>query len=397
MAKARATSHRSHLSGCLLTAALMGGSLVSALVLAELLVRLVAPQQLILIRPGIWQPADSVGYLFHSNLDIEINTGERTVGLSTDGAGFRVGSRDRAVGDRNLLLIGDSFMAALQVPYEQSLAGLMEEEAPGLVGEPVAVWNAAVSGWGPSEYLYRVTSLVAAQPFDLVVVGVFVGNDAIDRLFPPRDPIVPRVVYRVRWPRSFTVNGLVEAWLRPVNDKLETTSHLFILLRKRFKTLLMRVGLAPEYFPLEYLREQATSPRWAVTAAIAAQIDSVAAAHGAATLFVLIPAEFQVDQVAYAQYLRAFDIDSTTVDLDQPSRLLAEEFGKRGLEVVDVLGPFREAHADGAGLFGLIDRHLTPAGHRLLWRQVAPPATTLLTVPGESEVRSTSDRHSPPG
>lgn len=159
----------------------------------------------------------------------------------------------------------------------------------------------------------------------------------------------------------------------------------------------MRVGLAPEYFPLEYRREEATSPRWAVTSGIAAQIDSVAVAHGARTLFVLIPAEFQVDRAAYAQYLHAFDIDSTTVDLDQPSRRLAEEFGKRGLVVIDVLGPFRKAHEDGEALFGLIDRHLTPAGHRRLWREVAPRITTLLTVPGESEVRSTLAHHSPPG
>lgn len=192
MAKAQATSHRFHLPGYFLSVGLLGGSLVVALILAELLVRLVAPQQLILIRPGVWQPADSVGYLFGSDLNTEINTGERTVSLLTDNAGFRVGSKGRAAGDKHLLLIGDSFMAALQVSYEQSLAGLLEEEAPELVGQSVAVWNAGVSGWGLSEYLYRVTSLVANQRFDLVVVGVFVGNDAVDSLLPPRDPIVPR-------------------------------------------------------------------------------------------------------------------------------------------------------------------------------------------------------------
>ena len=128
MAEEQTKGRPSRLGGCLMTAGLMGGSLVVALVLAELLVRQVAPQQLIIIRPGVWQPADSVGYVFRSNLDTEINTGERTVGLSTDDAGFRVGSNGRADGDRHLLLIGDSFMAALQVSYEQSLAGLMEEE-----------------------------------------------------------------------------------------------------------------------------------------------------------------------------------------------------------------------------------------------------------------------------
>ena len=372
---------RSRLAGCLLTAGLVGGSVIVALFLAELLVRLVAPQQLIVIRPGVWQPADSVGYVFRSNLDTEINTGERTVALLTDDRGFRVGAGGRRPGDRQILLIGDSFLAALQVPYEQSLAGLMEADLPGQVGASVAVWNGGVSGWGSSDYFYRANSLVAEMQFDVLLVAIFVGNDAIDRLFPPRAPVVPRVVSRFRWPRRFTPSSLVEAWLRPINDKLETSSHLFILLRKRMKTVLMMVGLAPEYFPVEYRRAEADSPRWAATAQIAARIDSVAAFHGTATVFVLIPAEFQVDQVAYAQYLRAFDIDSATVDLDQPSRRLAEEFEARGLEVVDVLDEFRAAHDGGTALFGLIDRHLTPNGHRLLWQLVAPPVVTQLQVP----------------
>ncbi len=63
---------------------LLVGSILVAALAAELMIRLVAPQQLISIRPDVWQPADSVGYLFRPNLRTTINTGEREVHLLTN-------------------------------------------------------------------------------------------------------------------------------------------------------------------------------------------------------------------------------------------------------------------------------------------------------------------------
>ena len=62
----------------------------------------------------------------------------------------------------------------------------------------------------------------------------------------------------------------------------------------------------------------------------AAEIAQTAAAHGARTLFVLVPAPFQVDEAAFDQYIRGFDIDPATVDLDQPNRRMVEELSARG-------------------------------------------------------------------
>jgi hypothetical protein len=106
-----------------------GGLFVTSLVLAagvaEVGVRIAAPQQLILIRPDLWEPADTVGWLRRSNVDARVNTGEGTVRLITDHDGFRVGEERRRTGVP-VLLLGDSFMEALQVDHEQSLAGLLD-------------------------------------------------------------------------------------------------------------------------------------------------------------------------------------------------------------------------------------------------------------------------------
>src|ERR1043166_7782409 len=60
--------------------------LALALGLSELLVRLVAPQELIIKRPDVWRPADTLGWFHWPNVTTTIITGDRTVRFITDGA-----------------------------------------------------------------------------------------------------------------------------------------------------------------------------------------------------------------------------------------------------------------------------------------------------------------------
>ncbi len=127
MTEATTTRERSRLRTFLLSSALAAGSLLVTLLFAELAIRLIAPQQLIQIRPDIWQPVDSIGWARRPNVSTTINTGERTVDIHTDRDGFRVGANGRTEAERQVLLLGDSFMEALQVQHEQSFAALLEE------------------------------------------------------------------------------------------------------------------------------------------------------------------------------------------------------------------------------------------------------------------------------
>src|SRR6266480_6773533 len=87
-----ATTRRNRLRDSILNLLISGIALGVALGLAEWLVRRVAPQQLILLRPDVWQPADSLGWVNQPNVNTMINTGDRTVRLMTDRDGFRVGT-----------------------------------------------------------------------------------------------------------------------------------------------------------------------------------------------------------------------------------------------------------------------------------------------------------------
>ncbi len=374
MTEATTTRERSRLRTFLLSSALAAGSLLVTLLFAELAVRLIAPQQLIQIRPDIWQPVDSIGWARRPNVSTTINTGERTVDIHTDRDGFRVGANGRTEAERQVLLLGDSFMEALQVQHEQTFAALLEERLHTTLGDVVAVRNAGVGGWGPNNYRIQSRSLLVRDSFDLVVVPLFVGNDAVAQRVERFAPRQPAARARFRLPPRLSWNAFVRAFLMPINDALEVRSHLFVLVRSRLLGVRMRLGLEPggAEFPEEFLRSEAESPRWALTAEIARDLADDATARDVPVIFILIPTAYQVDSAVFHEYVSGFSIDPATTDLDQPTHLLEIEFKARDLTVLNALEHFRSVHARGTRLYGIVDRHLSPEGHAALTDFVEP-------------------------
>lgn len=348
-----------------------------ALVGAEVAVRLVAPQQLIQIRPDLWQPVDTLGWARRPDVAVEMNTGERTVLVASDRDGFRVGRAGRQEAGTQVLLVGDSFVEALQVEYEQTFGHLLESSLARSLGRPVVVRNAGIGGWNPNHYLLRTRELVERDSFALVVVAVFVGNDAIgDRVeyMPPRTPVER---HRFRLPRALSGAEFRDALLAPVNDGLEVRSHLYILFKNQLSTMRMRLGLTADYLPHVYRKDEADAGRWRVTAELARDLAATASTRGVPTLFVLIPERFQVYDDEFRRYLAGFGVDSSLVDVDQPSRLLAAGLRSEGLRVIDALSAFRAAPA-GDRLYGTVDQHLSPRGHQLLADLLAPEALSMV-------------------
>ena len=351
---------------------LLSASFLLAALVAELAVRVLVPQQLILKRPDIWRPDTLLGFDHQPAVRTTINTGERTVTFVTDDEGFRIAASGRRDGERTVLLLGDSYSEALQVEYEQSFAGLLETNVSRRLGATVGVRNSGVGGWDPDQYLIRARAVLATSPFDLVVVALYVENDAIDywrKRVPAR---VPVEVHPFRIPRRLSMAEFKDALFYPINDLLEVRSHLFIFLKNRLQTLRMRWGLTAAYFPRVYRRSEADSPRWDNTAAICAEIAALARQRKVPVLFVLIPAPHQVDSRVFLDYVRGFDIDTTQVDLSQPTRRLEQSLKAKGLVVVDALPTFLEAHGRGLVLYGKVDNHLSPAGHETLAALLEP-------------------------
>ena len=370
---------------------LLSISLVLGLVLAEVATRVVAPQQLFLIRPDVFQPVDSLGWKHSPDLSTTINTGEGTVTLYTDNRGLRVGREGAVESERSVLVLGDSFMAALQVEYEESLPGLLQAELSTMAGGPLAVRNTGVGGWDPPHYLIKARQELARKVPELVVVAVYLGNDVVERgmdRFEPRVPF-PRPEFSI--PAGLSPRAWVEALAAPLDFRLRQVSHLYVLLRSQLVELRMRMGLSSVYFPQEYLAAEANSPRWDITAAILQEIQAEADPHGVPVLFVLIPAHFQVLEDELASHVSAFSLDTLEIRIDQPNDLLGDRLRSRGLEVLDPLPALRAAVDRGEIPYGRVDSHFNEVGHQVTWEHIRDRVLQLLEPEGTPGLQEDSN------
>lgn len=360
--------------------ALAAVSLLVAALLAEALVRAFFPQPLIIRRPDVWFPVAGPGWDRTPNLDTTVNfAGAGPVRLLTDAEGNRVGAsgpvRDPEL---RILAIGDSYVEALQVPYEQTMTWRLQEALTRATGKRVEVACAGVSGWGPSQYLFQSRRKMASGRYDLQLVFVYIENDLEVRRAQDYPPLHPSTWHSFRVPRNSSRAELVDALLRPVNDWMELRSEAFILARNRLRNLLARFGLASYRVPFSIERAAAAQPWWDITADILQDIERTGAEQGAPTLFVLIPPNYYFVDLP----LKEAGFDPETMDLTQAHRILSRKFAERGLRTADLLPAFGRAYAEGIQPFGAVDVHLSAAGHRVAAGAIMEPVRELLEAGG---------------
>jgi len=327
---------------------------------------------------------NGIGHKHEVNVDTLINTGERTVRFLTDRNGYRIGANPVIEPTIRILAIGDSFLEALAVEYEQTITAHLEQMMSLNTGEVVKVVNTGVADYNPNHYLLTVRAELPRTHYDLVVVFCYLANDMTssrtDR-FPPRNPARR---HRFRLPNTFNKREIIDATLYPVNDFLEERSHLFILFKNCASILLARMGLTASYFSRAMKTSSANSPAWDNTVAILADIKVEADNKDTPIAFVFLPATYQVDKSAFRRYVAMFNIDPAQVDLYQPQRILGEKLISRGITVFDTTAALGQAHADGVkDLYGQVDTHLGPNGHKVVAAYLAPKLLRLLKDKGD--------------
>lgn len=381
----------------------------------ELGVRLLEPQQLITLRPDIWQPAETFGWRHAPDADTSINVGEGDVRWRTDERGHRVGDAPPTADSAGkpmlrVLTLGDSFLEAIQVAFEDTTTAQLASRLHQELAEPVRVVNTGVGGWGPEQYLLEARAELenhASGTYDAVIVFVFVGNDRVYRrrnTYSPSQVAAPR---NLRLPRALSKRELIDAVAYPINNALERRSHLFTLLKNRAKFLLMRVGLSAHHFPATLIRARNGitadgSAPWALTAEVLTDIRSLTADHDLPMLVVLLPGVYQVDTDLGGQYAQSSGLAPEDYDLTLPSELLAPSLDAASLTWIDTLPSLRQAHQDAmaAGrrpaLYGAVDTHLAPAGHRVVAEAILPWAREHLYARGDAAAESADESTDPP-
>ena len=146
-----------------------------SLILLEALVRVLLPQELPHDVPELWSPDHSIGWKHRAGIRVTANTGERDVEICIDGDGDRVDCHrePQKYCSRRILIVGDSFVEALAIPYREAVWARIEEDT----GACLSV--AGVSGYGLAQYTETVRQHTGehSDRYDLVILNVFVGND----------------------------------------------------------------------------------------------------------------------------------------------------------------------------------------------------------------------------
>lgn len=342
-------------------------SLMVSVCIGEGVVRLLVPQQLVMIRPDVWCPVAELGWDHCPLVDTRINSGERSIHFHTDAKGHRINpARNDAPAALHILAIGDSFVEAIQVEDDQTIPEQLADQLENRLHSAVRVTNAGTGQWDPNHYLLKTRQELARSRYDVGLIFLYIGNDIIaERVdaFPPRQPTLRR---QVKMPRNPQWGQFVDAILYPLDNFFKTRSHLYLFFKHRAATLRMQWGLSGKSIAPIFLKSHAADNVWRVTTTISQEIAGLFRQAKIPVFFVLIPTAYQVDSTEFDRLREGFHISADMIDLEQPNRLLAATFHAAGLQIIDALGPMRLLTAQGQQLYGKVDTHCNVAGYRAL-------------------------------
>jgi hypothetical protein len=308
----------------------------------------------------LFQQDPRIGHRPRPGARIRYETSEFSTDIAINAAGVRGEDLPpRRAGERRIVLLGDSIVLAVQVDMDRTFGEVLARDLNARRdGSTYRVINGGVQGYGPvEEWLFFDHVLAALQP-DVVLVAVFVANDAIEALDSARklDP-GRETPARVREEATAAARRLVRR------------SMVLQTLRLRYDAVKGRLQRTPvAQRPLQtYLAE----PPADVDRGLAVARDSIrrirdrAAANGARTGLVLVPARFQVDDGDYGRLAAEVRASGGHLVRDAATERFAQALAPLDLPMLDLL-PVLRAQPDPVGLFFQENVHFTVRGHRVV-------------------------------
>lgn len=156
--------------------ALVLGSLIVSLVLAEAVLRVVG-----FSAPTFWRPDDRLGFRLRPGAE-GLFQAEGRAHVRINSAGFRDKERtlEKPAGTYRIAVLGDSMTEALQVDADAAFGSVLERElarCSRFTGKRVEVLNFGVSGYGTAQALLNYRLFASGYSPDLVLLAFFPGND----------------------------------------------------------------------------------------------------------------------------------------------------------------------------------------------------------------------------
>jgi lysophospholipase L1-like esterase len=377
------------LRACLVPAVVIAVAIVFSLLVAETVVRLlgVEPRAKVRIVPGrgiTFEPSAAYRYVKEGFSEGRFNR-----------EGFR--DRERSVvkpqGVFRVLVLGDSFVEALQVPLDDAFPAVLEDALRRRTGsDAIEVVAMGQSGFGTASELMRWREFGAAYDADLVILAFYAGNDVRDDSRPLSGD-APAFYFtldargalqldrsRMEALERSRARGGAGAWLLEHSRLAGLVSDRLDLLRlgrraardaRRAAVSGAGGGLAaaiPERDERNvYLADPSVAweEAWRVTDALIGRLAEEVAAHGARLALVSVGTPEQVEDDLGRTMLQALPAGA---DLERPDRRLGAICDAREIPCLFLAPHLRAVEASaGTRLYGFGARrggHWNAAGHR---------------------------------
>lgn len=333
--------------------------------------------------------------------------------------GFRYDPSPEPV--RTLLVLGDSFTAALNFPYRETLPGQLQS----LLAESGESWRVvslACDDWGQAQQLIALREYGRPLQPDAVVLQTFPLNDFCNNSRILAGTCSLQDSHR---PYFESVEGeLVETWQHPLRAWWRNRSRLFGLFENAFGT---RVGQLPAgWMPQEadqdlrrreYFRMRARQAGLAHEGAVYSllppvhQPESIRAAWTATRAMAEAFAELTVRRgtpliVAVIPFLKTFGRDwdqlkqafAAPVERDFDTRAFVDYFEAAGARVVDVRSRIEEGDQPHQDYFiSPVDGHLSRYGHAACADMIFAEIMSILNDREAASISKRSRRDGEPG
>ncbi len=372
-------------------------SLLFMVLFTEVIFRLFFPQPVVRSREGMYVPCSILGHKHASDYNEELLSAEdgRPIIFKTDDRGDRI-NPDPAVetpldeSKIQLLFIGDSFLEAVSCEDEfivdACLGQMLEEALP--ADEKVYTENTGVAEYSPKHYYLVAKQRLSEQKYSAAVVMFFIGNDFIGKFDKNKnESYVPEIKHKFKLPLTLKKDVWIKHVLYPMNDCLEQRSHLFVFFKNRLQILFARMGLTAYYIPEIFFVDHDKDKLINSTAEAIIEINDLFKQYDTPVIFVVIPKNFQIYADDWEKYTQMFDIPDGATDLDLPNRLIRDRLADQDIVWLDPMDLFRElAETDTELLYGKVDSHLSPEGHRVLAEFLYPEMVKVLELEPKQKI-----------
>ena len=283
-----------------------------------------------------------------------------------------------------ILLLGDSFVEAVQVNAGDTVASRIEASLQRPGGKRVEVVNAGVAGYGTGQEMLLFEHEGRKYEPQVVVLVVFLGNDVGDNAYRPdprRETPTPRPSFELDSRQSIrVVPGTMPEPRLDVRQALRKCCLLYNV----FETgVLLKLSDGPvrdqpeQEVDARYLvrslyevdPDSETLRGWRITERLLGLLRDRAVGEGMKLVVVGAPDTLALDEAAWEERIGDTRAGRGGYAPDAPNRRLTEVAGRVGVPYLDLYDVMlRESRSQT--LYFRIDSHWTPAGHAVVAREI---------------------------